>query len=108
MSLNFDIALQAVQAAVREINLSLPDDKQLSDDPDATLFGEGSDLDSMGLDSGLIVKMEAVWNVVQRFAGIAPSVWGWLYPPRRSFAHEGGRKAHLPSRHEGNDGSISK
>lgn len=49
MSLNFDTALSAVQAAVREINLSLPDDKQLSDDPDATLFGDGSGLDSMGL-----------------------------------------------------------
>ncbi len=49
MSLNFDTALSAVQAAVREINLSLPEEKQLSEDPQATLFGDGSDLDSMGL-----------------------------------------------------------
>ena len=49
MSLIFDTALKAVQDAVREINLSLPEDKQLSDDPDAVLFGEGSNLDSMGL-----------------------------------------------------------
>lgn len=49
MSLTFDTALKAVQDAVREINLSLPEDKQLSDDPDAVLFGEGSNLDSMGL-----------------------------------------------------------
>lgn len=49
MPLTFDTALQTVQGALREINLSLPEDRQLSDDPDVVLFGEGSTLDSMGL-----------------------------------------------------------
>ncbi len=49
MSLTFDTALEAVQNAAREINLSLPEDEQVSTDPDAVLFGEGSALDSMGL-----------------------------------------------------------
>jgi acyl carrier protein len=49
MTLTFDTALKAVQDGVHEINLSLPEDSRLSDDPDAVLFGEGSALDSMGL-----------------------------------------------------------
>lgn len=49
MTLTFDTALKAVQDAAREINLSLPAESQLSDDPDAVLFGDGSALDSMGL-----------------------------------------------------------
>lgn len=49
MSLNFNTALSVIQGAVQEINLSLPADKQLSEDPDAVLFGDGSALDSMGL-----------------------------------------------------------
>jgi acyl carrier protein len=49
MPLTFDTALAAVQAAVDEMNLSLPEDKQLSKDPDAVLFGDGSALDSVGL-----------------------------------------------------------
>lgn len=49
MSLNSENALMAIQEAVREVNLSLPADKHLSDDPDAVLFGDGSGLDSMGL-----------------------------------------------------------
>lgn len=46
MSLSFETALSAVQGAVDEMNLSLPQDKQLSRDPDAVLFGPGSQLDS--------------------------------------------------------------
>lgn len=49
MALDFDTALAAVKGAVAEINLSLPADGQLSDDPDAVLYGEGSGLDSLGL-----------------------------------------------------------
>jgi len=49
MSLTFDTALEAIQDATREINLSRPEDSQVSDDPDAVLFGDGSALDSMGL-----------------------------------------------------------
>lgn len=49
MTLTFDTALKAVQDATREINLSLTEENQISDDPDAVLFGDGSALDSMGL-----------------------------------------------------------
>lgn len=49
MPLEFESALRAVQNAVAEINLSRPDDQQLSPDPDAVLFGDGSGLDSVGL-----------------------------------------------------------
>lgn len=49
MSLSFETALSAVQGAVDEMNLSLPQDRQLSRDPDAVLFGPGSQLDSVGL-----------------------------------------------------------
>lgn len=49
MPMTFDTAQAAVQSAVDEMNLSLPEDKQLSKDPDAVLFGEGSHLDSVGL-----------------------------------------------------------
>lgn len=49
MTLTFDTALKAVQDAAREINLSLTEENQISDDPDAVLFGDGSALDSMGL-----------------------------------------------------------
>lgn len=41
--------LKALQNAVAEINLSLPADRQISSDPDAVLFGDGSALDSVGL-----------------------------------------------------------
>jgi len=49
MSLNFETALSAVESAADEMNLSLPQDRQLSKDPDAVLFGPGSQLDSVGL-----------------------------------------------------------
>jgi acyl carrier protein len=49
MALDFDAALAAIKDAVAEINLSRDPDKQISDDPDAVLYGDGSDLDSMGL-----------------------------------------------------------
>lgn len=49
MALDFETALGAICDAVAEINLSRPGDAQLSDDPDAALYGEGSTLDSLGL-----------------------------------------------------------
>lgn len=49
MLLDLNPVLRAVKSAVAEINLSRPDDQQLSDDPDAVLFGKGSALDSLGL-----------------------------------------------------------
>lgn len=49
MTLDVTVALGAIKNAVAEINLSRDADKQLSDDPDAVLYGEGSDLDSLGL-----------------------------------------------------------
>ena len=49
MALTYDVALEAIQSAVDEINLSLPEDQHLSKDPDAVLFGTGSALDSVGL-----------------------------------------------------------
>ena len=47
--IDYDTALAAVTAAVDEINLSQPEGKEISKDPDAVLFGEGSALDSVGL-----------------------------------------------------------
>lgn len=49
MTLDYDTAVTAVQAAVAEINLTQAADAQISDDPDAVLYGEGSNLDSLGL-----------------------------------------------------------
>ncbi|MCK0103888.1 hypothetical protein [Pseudohalocynthiibacter sp. F2068] len=49
MSFTLEVAIEAVKNAVAEINLSLPEDKHVSDDPDAVLFGDGSALDSIGL-----------------------------------------------------------
>lgn len=60
MTLDFDTAMAAIRNAVAEINLSRPEDNQLSDDPDAVLFGEGSDLDSLGL---VTVVMAAEQNI---------------------------------------------
>lgn len=47
--IDYDTALGAVTAAVDEINLSQPEGAQISKEPDAVLFGEGSSLDSVGL-----------------------------------------------------------
>lgn len=49
MPISFDTALKSVIDAVAEFNLSLPEDKHVSNDPDAVLFGDGSGLDSLGL-----------------------------------------------------------
>lgn len=49
MPLSLDEALKAIGNAVEEINLSLPPDRKISADPDATLFGEGGQVDSLGL-----------------------------------------------------------
>ena len=49
MPLTPDEALTAISQAVAEPNLSLPPEKQISSDPDAILFGEGGQLDSLGL-----------------------------------------------------------
>ncbi|MSU91710.1 hypothetical protein GE300_19200 [Rhodobacteraceae bacterium 2CG4] len=49
MSLTYETALSAMESAVDEMNLSLPQEKRLSTDPDAVLFGPGSQLDSVGL-----------------------------------------------------------
>lgn len=49
MSLTYDTALTAIQAAVAEINLTQSPEAQISDAADAVLYGEGSTLDSLGL-----------------------------------------------------------
>lgn len=49
MSLTLETALEAIGAAVEEINLSRPAEDQLSSDPDAVLYGDGATLDSVGL-----------------------------------------------------------
>lgn len=49
MPLTFEAALEAIQTAVEEINLSRGAEEQLSTDPDAVLYGSGSALDSLGL-----------------------------------------------------------
>ncbi|PTE23460.1 hypothetical protein FAZ78_07540 [Cereibacter changlensis] len=49
MTVSPDRMLASLQNAVAELNLSLPPDRQISDDPDAVLYGEGSPLDSLGL-----------------------------------------------------------
>lgn len=49
MALEISQALVAVLAAAEEVNLSMAADKQLKLDPDATLYGAGSPLDSIGL-----------------------------------------------------------
>ncbi|MEH6776558.1 MAG: hypothetical protein V7668_21720 [Cereibacter changlensis] len=49
MTVSPDRMLASLQNAVAELNLSLPPDRQISADPDAVLYGEGSPLDSLGL-----------------------------------------------------------
>lgn len=49
MSIDYDTALAAVQAATEEINLSRPDGEAIPTEPDAVLYGEGSALDSVAL-----------------------------------------------------------
>lgn len=49
MSLSVETALEAIQAAVAEINLSRGPEDQLSTDPEAVLYGSDSTLDSLGL-----------------------------------------------------------
>jgi acyl carrier protein len=63
MTLDTDTALAAIRNAIAEINLSRPGDQQLSDDPDAVLFGEGSDLDSLGLVNVVIAAEQHVADV---------------------------------------------
>lgn len=47
--IDYQTALAVVVAAAEEINLSMAQDSQISTDPDAVLYGEGSSLDSVGL-----------------------------------------------------------
>lgn len=49
MAIELEQALTAVKNAVAEMNMTLEADKQISDDLDAVLFGDGSPLDSIGL-----------------------------------------------------------
>lgn len=58
MAIDLEQALQATRDAVAEVNLSLPEDKHLSDDPDAVLYGDGSGLDSIGL-VNVVMALEA-------------------------------------------------
>lgn len=58
MAIEIDQALQATRDAIAEVNLSLPEEKHLSDDPDAVLFGDGSALDSIGL-VNVVMALEA-------------------------------------------------
>lgn len=58
MAINLEQALKAARDAVAEVNLSLSEDKHLSDDPDAILYGDGSQLDSIGL-VNVVMALEA-------------------------------------------------
>lgn len=58
MAIDLEQALKATRDAVAEVNLSLPEDKHLSDDPDAVLYGDGSALDSIGL-VNVVMALEA-------------------------------------------------
>ncbi|MGP3698833.1 hypothetical protein [Rhodobacter sp. NSM] len=49
MTIDKDRLLAAMQNAVEEVNLTLPPERQISSDPDAVLYGDGSALDSLGL-----------------------------------------------------------
>jgi len=49
MTIDIVIALEATASAVRELNSTLSDDNQISEDPEAVLYGTGSNLDSLGL-----------------------------------------------------------
>ncbi|MEO0931230.1 MAG: hypothetical protein AAFY14_11375 [Pseudomonadota bacterium] len=58
MAIELEQALVAAKSAIEEVNLSVADDKKLSDDLDAVLFGEGSGLDSIGL-VNVVMAVEA-------------------------------------------------
>lgn len=58
MAIELEQALAAAKSAIEEVNLSAADDKKLSDDPDAVLFGDGSGLDSIGL-VNVVMAVEA-------------------------------------------------
>ena len=58
MALDFEQAQAAVESAVDEINLSLPEDKQISANLDDVLYGDGSALDSIGL-VNVVMAVEA-------------------------------------------------
>lgn len=58
MAIELDQALAATKSAIEELNLSATDDNKLSDDPNAVLFGEGSQLDSIGL-VNVVMAVEA-------------------------------------------------
>lgn len=47
--IDYETALAAVIAAAEEINLSMAPGTEVSTEPDAVLFGDGSALDSVGL-----------------------------------------------------------
>ena len=46
--IDYQTALAAVVAATEEINFSMSQEAQISTDPEAVLYGEGSTLDSVG------------------------------------------------------------
>lgn len=58
MAIELEQALVAAKSAIEEVNLSVADDKKLSDDLDAVLFGDGSGLDSIGL-VNVVMAVEA-------------------------------------------------
>lgn len=58
MAIELEQALSAAKSAVEEVNLSVADEKKLSDDLDAVLFGDGSELDSIGL-VNVVMTLEA-------------------------------------------------
>ena len=58
MAIDIEQALSATRDAVAEVNLSRSNDKHLSDDPDAVLYGDGSALDSIGL-VNVVMALEA-------------------------------------------------
>ena len=58
MGITLEQALQATHLAVEEINLTRSDETQLDANPDVTLFGDGSTLDSIGL-VNVVMAVEA-------------------------------------------------
>lgn len=58
MAIDLEKALVATKSAMEEVNMSREADQQLSDDPDAVLYGDGSALDSIGLVS-VVMAVEA-------------------------------------------------
>lgn len=63
MSLETSTATQAIFNAIDEINLQLPEDKQIPKSDDAILFAEGGNLDSLGLVNLVIAAEQHIMDL---------------------------------------------